>query len=76
MLIGTRKGLWVARSDGDRATWEVDGPHFSMQGIYSAAIDRRGEGPRMLVGATSEHWGPGVFVSEDLGATWHEPSRA
>jgi len=74
MLIGTRKGLWVARSEGDRATWEVDGPHFSMQGIYSEAIDRRGERPRMLVGATSEHWGPGVFVSEDLGATWREPS--
>ena len=28
LLIGTEKGLWVARSDAKRATWKVEGPHF------------------------------------------------
>ena len=72
LLIGTRKGLWIGRSD-DRDSWRLDGPHFLMQGIYAAAIDTRGERPRVLVGATSEHWGPTVFHSDDLGASWVEP---
>ena len=41
MMIGTRKGLWLARSDEDRESWEVDGPQFLMNEIYSCAIDTR-----------------------------------
>jgi hypothetical protein len=29
----------------------------------------------VLVSATSEHWGPSVFTSDDLGATWDEPDQ-
>ena len=31
--------------------------------------------PRLLVGGDSAHWGPSVFHSDDLGATWTEPAR-
>ncbi len=31
LAIGTRKGLWLARSDDDRRTWTVDGPHLLAQ---------------------------------------------
>lgn len=72
LLIGTRKGLWLARSDGDRASWRLDGPHFVMNAVYAAAIDTRGGNPRLLAGATSEHWGPNVFRSDDLGVSWQE----
>ena len=29
LAIGTRKGLFVARSD-DRVTWDLEGPHLSL----------------------------------------------
>ena len=28
LLIGTRKGAWIFRSDAARREWAVDGPHF------------------------------------------------
>ena len=72
MLAGTRKGLFIGRSDESRQQWTWDKPEFAMQEIYSAAIDTRGDNPRLLAGATSPHWGPQVFHSDDLGRTWTE----
>ncbi|WP_426561609.1 exo-alpha-sialidase [Angustibacter sp. McL0619] len=71
LAIGTRKGLWLARSD-DREAWKVDGPYLLATEVPSVAIDARGGAPRLLVGARSEHWGPTVQHSEDLGQTWTE----
>jgi len=72
LLVGTRKGLWIGRSDATRSTWEWDEPHFLMNAVYSVCIDKRGGAPRLFAGATSEHWGPQVFRSDDLGRTWTE----
>ena len=74
LAIGTAKGLFLARST-DRTTWDLSQPHFLMNGIYAVAIDTRGATPRLLASATSEHWGPSVFHSDDLGATWVEPDE-
>lgn len=71
VAIGTRKGLWLARS-ADRHDWTVTGPHLPMVEIPSVAIDTR-SGHRVLVGARSEHWGPTVQRTDDLGESWHEP---
>ena len=76
VLAGTKKGLWVGRSDASRQEWEWSEPHLLMQGIYGTCIDTRGDQPRMFVGGTSEHWGPGVYRSDDLGATWTESQGA
>jgi hypothetical protein len=72
LMIGTRKGLWLARSDHDRQ-WELGDPQFFMQEIPACAIDTRGGSVRLLAGARSEHWGPSVFHSDDGGASWQEP---
>ena len=72
LLVGTRKGLWIGRSDGDRAGWEWDEPQFLMDAVYSVCVDDRGDSPRLFAGATSEHWGPQVFRSDDLGRSWTE----
>ncbi|MGI8676056.1 MAG: WD40/YVTN/BNR-like repeat-containing protein [Nocardioidaceae bacterium] len=72
LLIGTRKGLWIGRSDESRRSWTWDDPHFLMNAVYSVCIDVRGDAPRLFAGATSEHWGPQVFRSDDLGHTWTE----
>jgi hypothetical protein len=74
--IGTGKGLFLARSDDDRKSWEVSGPHFPMTGVYAVAIDIRRPAPRLLASMTSSHFGPSVAISDDLGATWQEPERA
>src|SRR3954447_14936271 len=74
LAVGTAKGLFLGRSE-DRRSWSWSGPHFVMQGVYSVAIDRRGGLPRILVGADSSHWGPSVFHSDDLGASWQEPKE-
>jgi photosystem II stability/assembly factor-like uncharacterized protein len=71
VMIGTKKGLWLATSD-DREAWRLDGPHFLMNEVYSAAVDTRRGSTRLLVGAMSSHFGPQVFRSDDLGRTWQE----
>lgn len=73
LAVGTRKGLFLGRRRG--GGWEFDGPHFNAQAIYSIGIDTRGSTPRILVGGDSAHWGPSVFHSDDLGATWTEPAQ-
>ncbi|MDQ1724117.1 MAG: hypothetical protein QOG52_1145, partial [Frankiaceae bacterium] len=74
LAIGTRKGLWLARSD-DRRSWSVEGPHFLMREVASVAFDTRRSPVRMLVGTMSEHWGPTVKWSDDFGATWEETDQ-
>ena len=74
LAIGTRKGLWLATSD-DRRTWRLSEPHLLMHEVPSVAVDTRGGRTRLLVGTRSEHWGPTVVHSDDLGATWSEPEQ-
>jgi hypothetical protein len=74
LLVGTKKGLFLARSE-DRTKWDVTGPHLQMSAVYGAAVDTRRPVPRLLATADSEHWGPGVFTSDDLGETWTEPEH-
>jgi len=77
LLIGTRKGLFLARSPQAAGSddWRLTGPIFAMNevpsvGVVPGAPD--GAAPRLLVGVRSEHWGPTVARSDDLGATWQE----
>jgi hypothetical protein len=72
VLVGTRKGLWIGRSDERRTDWVWDGPHFDMEEVYSCMIDTRGDQPRLLVGSSSSWLGPQVWRSDDLGKTWQE----
>ena len=43
VMVGTRKGLWIGRSDEAREEWEFTGPHFDMEEVYSCMVDTRGE---------------------------------
>ena len=74
LAIGTKKGLWLATSQ-DRREWSFSGPHFLMSEVPSIAIDTRNGRTRIMVGVRSEHWGPTVAHSDDLGATWTEPEQ-
>jgi hypothetical protein len=76
LMIGTAKGLFLARSEDDRRSWQLTGPHFPMTGVYAVAIDKRRGRPRLLAGMSSSHFGPGLSTSDDLGESWQEPDRA
>jgi hypothetical protein len=77
LAIGTGKGLFLARSEDDRKSWQLSGPQLAMIGVYAVGIDSRREPPRLLAGVTSSHFGPGVSTSDapplafpaDTGAT-------
>lgn len=76
VAVGTRKGLWLATSTDARVAWEVTGPHHPMTEVYALGFDTRRAAPRLLAGVTSEHYGPSVAYSDDLGASWQEPDHA
>jgi hypothetical protein len=72
LAIGTRKGLWLARSEDDRRTWTLDGPHLLAQEVAAVSIDTRRSPARILAGIQYGHWGPTVMRSDDLGGSWDE----
>lgn len=72
LMVGTRKGLWLGRSDGGRTAWAFDGPHFDVEEVYSTLVDRRGGRTRLFAGCSSLWLGPLVRRSDDGGATWQE----
>lgn len=76
LLAGTRKGLLLARKRG--ASWHKEPLKLPMTAVCAVAIDARDQraAPRLFAGATSEHWGPTVLHSDDLGESWQEPERA
>ncbi|GAA3446773.1 WD40/YVTN/BNR-like repeat-containing protein [Planomonospora venezuelensis] len=74
LAVGTRKGLFLARS-ADGGPFEVEPVHFSTIGVPSVAIDTRGPAPRLLAGIEYGHFGPSVMRSDDLGATWQEADK-
>lgn len=71
LAVGTRKGLFLGRS-ADGLEWDWEGPHHAMAAVAAVAIDTRRDPARLLAGGRNEHWGPAVFTSDDLGATWSE----
>jgi hypothetical protein len=73
LLVGTTKGAFLFRTDPERRETQVSGPHMPGQPVYALAYDDRGDRRRVLAGAESWHWGPQVYRSDDLGATWSEP---
>lgn len=73
VLVGTAKGMFTLCSGADRRRWELTGPWFKGEEIYAATLDCRSGRTRLLAGATSSHWGPSVYRSDDLGASWMEP---
>lgn len=74
LLIGTRKGAWIFRSDDSRQAWTVDGPHFLGSIVNHLVLDPR-DGRTMLMAASTGHLGPTIFRSTDGGATWAEAKR-
>jgi photosystem II stability/assembly factor-like uncharacterized protein len=72
MLIGTKKGLFVAESDDARGKWRLRGPYCNTWPIHHAILDPA-TGAIHAAGG-NEWFGPAVWTSRDLGATWTHSS--
>ncbi len=71
LLIATKKGAYIVRSDRKRRKWEIKGPIFLGHIAHHLVLDPR-DRRTMLMAAKTGHLGPTVFRSRDFGKTWKE----
>lgn len=69
LLVGTRKGLFIARGDETRREWRLEGPHLAGYEIQAAFLDRRRPG-RGYAAAHHPVWGIHVYRTDDCGRDW------
>ena len=72
LLVGTPKGAFVLESDAKRTDWSVQGPMCEGWPIHDIIVEP-GSGALLAAGG-SPWYGPAIFRSEDLGATWTHSS--
>ncbi|MBO6718251.1 MAG: exo-alpha-sialidase [Rhizobiaceae bacterium] len=73
VLVGTKKGVFIAESDAARKSWNLRGPYCEHWPINHAVADP--ETGTIYAGGGSEWFGPAVWKSEDLGETWTHSSE-
>jgi hypothetical protein len=67
VLVGTKDGVFLLRSDGERGEWRVSGPSLVRHDVCHAVRDSRGT---LWASANPRDGAPAIFHSEDEGATW------
>jgi sortilin (neurotensin receptor 3) len=68
VLAGTRKGLFLLRSDDGRRDWQLEGPLLTGWEVMHATLDRRNG---TIYAATNTFvYGATVHRSTDFGANW------
>ena len=69
VLVGTKKGAFVLTSDGKRAKWDINGPHFGGWEMYH--VKGSPADPNRLYASQSTGWfGQQMQRSSDGGKTW------
>lgn len=71
VLIGTRKGLFVARANPKREQFALEGPYLAGYEIQRAFLDPRHGGTVGYAAAHHPIWGIHVYRSTDAGRSWH-----
>ena len=73
VLLGTRKGAFVLESDANRRDWSMRGPFCDTWSINHVIADPATG--TIYAGGGNEWFGPAVWKSTDLGATWTHSSN-
>ncbi len=73
LLLGTRKGAFILEGDAGREAWSLRGP-FCEAWPINHVIGDAATG-RIFAGGGNEWFGPAVWQSEDLGASWTHSSQ-
>jgi hypothetical protein len=77
LLIATRKGAFILKSDAARKAWKTLGPMFFGHIVYHVVQDPHPGGRKrtMLAAARTGHLGPTIFRSQDFGRSWKEAAN-
>ncbi len=73
VLLGTRKGAFILESDIHRRSWRLRGPFCETWPMNHVMADPASG--TIYGGGGNEWFGPAVWKSTDLGATWTHSSR-
>ncbi|MEO8538170.1 MAG: exo-alpha-sialidase [bacterium] len=73
LLVGTKKGLFVAESAAARKDWDIRGPFCDAWPVNHAAYDAK-SGTIFATGLNA-WYGPAIWKSTDLGQTWTHSSE-
>jgi photosystem II stability/assembly factor-like uncharacterized protein len=73
LLVGTPKGAFILDADVSRAEWSLRGPLCEGWPIHDLNFDPTSGA--ILAAGGSPWYGPAVFRSDDLGATWTHSSE-
>jgi len=71
LLIGTRKGAFILKSDHPRRKWKLSSPILLGHIVHHLVLDPR-DRRTMLLSASTGHLGPTIFRSTDGGKSWKE----
>jgi hypothetical protein len=71
VLLGTRKGTYVVRSDGARKSWTVGKVSNEGREVYHVVADPRHPGS-LYSAVNSDFWGPILYRLADWGKSWDE----
>lgn len=73
LLVGTKKGAFLLESDAGRQSWEMRGPFCATWPINHVVADPQSK--EIFAGGGNEWFGPAVWKSADLGASWTHSSE-
>ena len=72
VLLGTKKGAFIAESDAGRRSWSLRGPYCETWPMNHVVADA---GTGTIYGGGGNEWfGPAVWKSTDLGRSWTHSS--
>ena len=74
LLVGTRKGAFILRSDRARRTWKRSQPMFLGHVIHHLIADPR-DRRTLLMTCHTGHLGPTILRSTDFGKAWKEARK-
>ena len=74
LLVATRKGAFIFKSDKTRRAWKIAGPMFYGHIVHHMVLDPR-DRCTLLAAARTGHLGPTLFRSTDFGRSWKEASK-
>ncbi|HEY3846791.1 MAG TPA: sialidase family protein [Acetobacteraceae bacterium] len=73
ILVGTKKGAFTLASDPQRRSWELRGPFCEAWPLNHVVADP--DSGTIYAGGGNEWFGPAVWKSTDLGASWTHSSE-
>lgn len=69
VLVGTRKGAFIMKSDAMRDRWDISGPHFAGWEIYHLK-GSPADPDRLYASQSSDWFGQVIHRSDDGGENW------